>query len=153
MLTLILFVFFVSVAASILPGTNLPGGDDEKPEWKNLKVLPKDISEHKLDSIMGTFSVSLGVKCNFCHASDADTTKHHLDFASDKKEEKDIARAMFKMTADINSNYFNWTHSTQTDTLHSVVCYTCHRGTKQPDASVFIATIDSTIQSNRKNRK
>ena len=30
---------------------------------RNLKVLPKDISDEKLDSIMQTYNKALGVKC------------------------------------------------------------------------------------------
>ncbi len=37
------------------------------PEFKNLQILPKDISEHDLDSVMHHFSQSLGVHCDFCH--------------------------------------------------------------------------------------
>src|SRR5438270_261089 len=66
--------------------------------FQNLKILPKDISKQALDSIMGTFSVSLGVRCNFCHAANKDTTNKHLDFASDAKEEKQVARYMMTMT-------------------------------------------------------
>ncbi|MEI9956038.1 MAG: hypothetical protein WDM90_06970 [Ferruginibacter sp.] len=49
---------------------------------RNLKVLPKDISDTKLDSIMDTYTVALGEKCNFCHSPQlGDTSK--LGFASD----------------------------------------------------------------------
>lgn len=124
----------------------------EEEGFKNLKVLPKDITKEKLDSVMGHFSVSLGVKCNFCHAAQADTTKKRLDFASDKKDEKNIARNMFRMTSYINTNFFNWNHSDRVDTIHAVVCYTCHRGNKQPDSKEFLALIDSTIQAQKKAR-
>src|SRR5437879_3351342 len=67
--------------------------------FENLKVLPKDIGKEQLDSVMAHFCVSLGVKCGFCHAPLADTTKRKLDFASDKKEEKNTAREMYRMTA------------------------------------------------------
>jgi len=35
--------------------------------FENLKVLPKDITKEKLDSVMANWSISLGVRCNFCH--------------------------------------------------------------------------------------
>ena len=57
------------------PDTKRDGG------FKNLKVLPKDITDEALDSVMGEFSISLGVRCNFCHARKSDTTKRGLDFA------------------------------------------------------------------------
>ncbi len=34
---------------------------------RNLQVLPNDISDEKLDSIMQTYNKALGVKCDFCH--------------------------------------------------------------------------------------
>ncbi len=121
--------------------------------FKNLKILPKDISKDKLDSVMANYSVSLGVRCNFCHATAADSIpKKHLDFASDAKDEKNIARNMMNMTAYLNTNYFNFDHSSQTDTIHTVVCYTCHRGTHEPDAKAFLTLIDSTLKSYRKGR-
>jgi hypothetical protein len=101
--------------------------------FKNLQVLPKDISKDQLDSIMRDYAVSLGVRCGFCHARNADTTNHHLDFASDAKDEKKAARSMMKMAADLNANHFNFNNSTRPDTIHMIVCYTCHRGNKQPD--------------------
>jgi len=118
--------------------------------FKNLKILPKDITKEKLDSVMAHFSVSLGVKCGFCHAQSPDTVKKHLDFASDSKEEKGTAREMFRMVSYINTNFFNDDHSTQPDTIHAVVCYTCHRGTKAPDSKAFLSLIDSTVQAHRK---
>jgi hypothetical protein len=56
------------------------------------------------------------------------------------------------MTAYLNTNFFNWNNSTRPDTIHAVVCYTCHRGTHEPDAKVFLSRIDSIEQAFRKNR-
>jgi hypothetical protein len=70
---------------------------DDKPPKRNLKVLPKDISHDDLDKTMDAFKDALGVKCNFCHAPSADSSNHHLDFASDAKPEKNIARHMYKI--------------------------------------------------------
>jgi hypothetical protein len=43
----------------------------------------------------------------------------------------------------LNSNYFNWNNSTRPDTIHEVVCYTCHRGSHEVDADAFLGKIDS----------
>jgi len=75
-----------------------------QPQFKNLQVLPKDISGHDLDSVMHHFTASLGVKCNFCHV--VDTVARKLDAANDAKPEKNIARKMMLMAIDINKNYF-----------------------------------------------
>lgn len=105
--------------------------------FKNLQVLPKDISDEKLDEVMDGFKEALGVKCGFCHARNADTTIHHLDFASDANDKKDAARYMMRMTADINKLYFNPYKSMQPDTIQYVTCITCHRGLKEPDAEAI----------------
>src|ERR1044071_1918144 len=89
---LLIVVVVISGAASLGPSPSTEG-------YKNLKVLQKDITKQQLDSVMAHFCVSLGVKCNFCHAPMADTLNKHLDFASDAKEEKNTAREMFRMAA------------------------------------------------------
>ena len=50
---------------------------------KNLKILPKDISEQKLDSIMESYSKALGVSCNFCHTA-VEGFPDSLDYAADE---------------------------------------------------------------------
>ncbi len=77
----------------------------QAPTYQNLKILPSDIGEHELDSIMHHFSGSLGVRCDFCHVRIEAEKK--MDFASDAKPEKDVARGMMRMAIDINKNYFS----------------------------------------------
>jgi len=104
---------------------------DNKPK-RNLKVLPRDISHEDLDKIMDNWKAALGVKCNFCHAPSADSTSHRLDFASDAKPEKEIARHMFKMTGKINKKYFSYNKNDQGVVTPVVTCMTCHRGNPHP---------------------
>lgn len=75
-----------------------------EPKYTNLKILPSDISKHDLDSVMHHFSQSLGVKCNFCHVWNQEQNK--MDFVTDEKPEKNVARRMMLMAIDINKNYF-----------------------------------------------
>ena len=72
---------------------------------RNLKILPKDISDEKLDSIMQTYNKALGVSCEFCHAKKL-VFPGDLDFASDKEPMKEEARKMMRMVIDINKNNF-----------------------------------------------
>ena len=113
-----LFVLFIVFAFA----ASMPDKSNQH-RFKNLKVLPKDITDEALDKVMDSFNFSLGVKCNFCHAT-ADTGRH-LDFASDAKEEKGIARKMMRMTADINKKYFNFNKDAEVPKI--VGCVTCHR--------------------------
>ena len=95
---------------------------DEKP--KNLKVLPKNISHEELDKIMKGFNMSLGVKCNHCHAPKANGERG-LDFASDSNPKKDVARYMIKMTNQINKKHFKHEHE---GGVKNISCNTCHNG-------------------------
>ncbi|HEY4209356.1 MAG TPA: c-type cytochrome [Puia sp.] len=105
---------------------------DDKPHHKNLKILPKDISNEDLGKVMDSWKTALGVKCSFCHAPSADSNSHHLDFPSDAKPEKDIARHMFKMAAKINKKYFNFNKDDQGKMVPTITCMTCHRGNPHP---------------------
>jgi hypothetical protein len=106
---------------------------DDKPPKRNLKVLPKDISHDDLDKTMDAFKDALGVKCGFCHAPSADSTSHHLDFASDAKPEKNIARHMYKMAARINKKFFGMNKDANGMLVPTVTCMTCHHGSPHPN--------------------
>jgi hypothetical protein len=105
---------------------------DDKPPKRNLKVLPKDISNDDLDKTMDAFKAALGVKCSFCHAPNADTSNHHLDFASDAKPEKTIARHMYKMAMRINKKFFPMNKDDKGEIVQTVTCVTCHHGSPHP---------------------
>ena len=105
----------------------------EAPKYKNLKILPKNISKEDLDKVMDHFKTALGVKCSFCHAPSKDTAQKWPDFASDDKPEKNIARGMMKMTAKINKKFFKDNKNEQGVTVPAVECMTCHRGSPHPD--------------------
>ena len=125
---LILFVLLVAGMSAIRPP------DDKKPSWKNLKVLSKHITHEELGKIMDEWKEALGVKCGFCHAPSADSTSHRLDFASDAKPEKDIARHMYRMTAKINKKYFSFDKDDKGAMIPAITCMTCHRGNPHPGA-------------------
>ena len=82
---------------------------------KNLKVLKPD----QVMTAMRSFTIGLGVKCDFCHVSG--------DFASDDKRPKLTARRMIEMTGQINATNF--------DGKDRVSCYTCHHGENEPKSA------------------
>jgi hypothetical protein len=96
--------------------------DTQKSNYKNLKVLPKNISKEDLDAVMKNYCVALNVKCGFCHIKSNDK----WDFISDEKDEKIIARKMQKMTNAINKKYFG-------ENTGTIGCMTCHNGKKNPN--------------------
>jgi hypothetical protein len=91
---------------------------------KNIQVL-KGLPESQLFPLMNFISVSLGVRCGYCHVQtkDPQTGRDQWDWASDNNEHKGIARRMMQMTMSINKTNRIDVGST------GVTCYTCHHGT------------------------
>jgi cytochrome c553 len=108
----------------------------DPPKYENLKVLSKNTTKQEMDSIMRHFSLSLGVRCNFCHERGADG-QNNFNFASDKNEHKLEARSMMKMTSKINKKYFS-DHKADANMIGgsiiggAVTCYSCHNGKEHP---------------------
>ena len=122
---LITTAFVAVVTVSLAFTRNDPG-------YKNLKILPKNITQHQMDSVMDHFSRALNVGCDFCHVENKG--KNEMDFASDENKHKLIARDMMTMTNTINDTYFNYTGAQRDiNTQLMVTCITCHNGSKMPE--------------------
>lgn len=98
---------------------------------RNLKVLPKDISDQALDSIMHSYNKALNVKCDFCHTANK-TIKDSLDYESDANQMKEDARRMIRLTIQVNKDYFYFDTLKRPEYLSVVTCITCHRGDPFP---------------------
>lgn len=101
-------------------------------KYKNLKILPQDITEQKMDSIMESYTKALGVSCSFCHA-EVKNFPDSLDYASDDNSMKENAREMMRMTILINKTYFHFDKEQKPEYLKVVNCKTCHRGQPMPE--------------------
>ena len=120
----------LSCLVSIVALTSMTSQRDET--FKNLKVLPKDISHDLLEKVMHDWSGSLGVHCDFCHVKNADGKG--LNFESDAKPEKHAAREMYEMMNGINKKYFEAKKDSSGMIMTTGVnCYTCHRGVPHPE--------------------
>lgn len=84
--------------------------------WKDLQVLPKNISKDELKKIMKSMSKDLGVDCSFCH------DEPNMEKDTNKKK---LAREMMQMTSEISRKF--------PSTMKKVTCWTCHRGKEEPD--------------------
>lgn len=109
---------------------------DNQKKYKNLKVLPENISEFKLDSIMNSYNHALKVGCDFCHVKNPTAfaltvNKDSLDYAADGQM-KENARKMIRMMIDINKNNFYFDKTIEPVYLNAVSCNTCHRGNPFP---------------------
>jgi hypothetical protein len=107
-------------------------------KYENLKVLPKNTTKKEMDSIMKHFSLSLGVRCNFCHVRGNDAQRN-FNFASDSSKHKLAARSMYKMMNKINKKYFkpdnddNRDMASNVNRIPQVSCYSCHHGKENPE--------------------
>jgi hypothetical protein len=126
---LLIITSLAGVVSLCVAATGRTTGDNH---FTNLRVLPKNISSKELSAIMvDEFNDGLGVGCNFCHAEEKDS--HRLDYASDEKPEKEMARSMMRMTMRINKRFFRQKHPVIGDSLQVVTCTTCHRGEPRPE--------------------
>lgn len=104
-----------------------------QPEWKgkNLKYFPSDITRNALTQRMREFAFALDVRCPYCHAGGNGVTLDGVDFASDEKPTKLKARAMLRMTDEINAKLLADVPS-RADPPVKVDCVTCHHGLPLP---------------------
>ena len=100
-------------------------------EFTNLEVVPKDIGKRELVSMMRNFAGALGVRCNHCHVGQNPDSLEGYDFASDEPEAKRVARAMMKMTGQINNEVLP---AIGRRNVTRVRCVTCHRGLQNPES-------------------
>lgn len=133
----LIFIFITVLSAQSF--TFYHHEEEEKPT--NLKLLPKDISEEELHTVMREYSRALGVKCGYCH--ERKEGQKHADFASDAKEEKLITRGMMQMVNDINEKYLS---SIGKGHFEKIACVTCHMGRPLP-----IISVDSLPKKTAKN--
>jgi hypothetical protein len=124
-------VLTASIAAGQAPaaGGQRAGGAPPAP-MKNLQVLPKDMSQPQVVTIMRAFNAALGVNCDHCHVWTKPGDPGN-DMAADTKPEKLVARVMMQMTGDINAKLAA-SIKKPADQIARVECATCHRGEAIP---------------------
>jgi outer membrane lipoprotein-sorting protein len=109
----------LSLAAAA--GAQTPAAGKKAGEfYKNVTVL-KDVPQQAWIPTMNLIGASLGVPCEYCHATPYDT---------DTKPAKVTARHMIQMTLDINKANF--------DGKPVVTCNTCHQGSLHPGGTPAI---------------
>ncbi len=130
---------FVTIAAQA-PQTGAAAAAPQRelfPVPTNLKVLSKDMTGEQIHTLMMRWTASLGVQCSSCHAEDhgdmGPDGRPLIDFASDSKPMKAVARTMFTMTEEINTKYMAGIENSGVP----VTCGTCHRGHLGPEPFVL----------------
>jgi len=123
--------YIVVAALGVVVTAAIAATSPPERKFTNLKVLPKNISSAALSKIMvDDFVDGLGVSCGFCHVEQKNS--HGLDYASDEKPEKQIARLMMRMTMGVNKKYFKLKHPQIGDSVLVISCVTCHNGLPRP---------------------
>jgi hypothetical protein len=97
---------------------------------QNLQVLPDTMSHDAVIAVMRNFTTSLGVRCSHCHVPYDPAKPDSLNFASDARPTKDVARGMMRMVREINGELLP--EIPNLDSPMQVGCMTCHRGAPRP---------------------
>jgi len=142
MIKVVILVLLVSTAFVISAGLNNAQGSRDQdsrtatiqaapPEktveqvFKNIKVL-NGTPQSQLYPVMRFMAASLGFQCGSCHV----IKNGRGDFPADDKPEKQTARQMIKMVAEINK--------TLGEGRPTVSCFTCHRGQRTPQGAPIL---------------
>jgi len=129
------FRYSALVASLLVTAPVTSGAQMQIPDtFTNLQVLPKDIARDDMMQTMRRFSIALGVRCTACHTAAPAASAgggERMDFASDDKEQKRVARGMLRMVMDINGKYFPEMGRALSPRT-AVSCTTCHHGAAKP---------------------
>jgi len=108
----------------------------------NVQVIPKTTRPVQVWGMMRNIAGGLGVSCTFCHVGTDTTPLERIDFASDQKRNKLVARQMMRLVQEVNHRL---------DTIPArpaptvvVTCETCHRGVNRPVPLAAIITEAAT---------
>ncbi len=142
------FLFATAATVGSAPTTSAQGRFPPD-SFKNLKVLPKTISQRALIDTMRGFALALGVRCVYCHVGKEGQPLDSVNFASDDKRPKKVARVMMHMVMHINEEHL----ADVPDRPKPVVvvrCATCHRGVTRPrllDDELALTLADSGLDA------
>ena len=109
-----------------------PHGSAQIPDrFTNLRVLPATIRRDSLVGIMRRFSLSLGVRCQYCHVGGDGISFAGVEFAKDDDPDKLKARFMLRMVDSLNRAVLPQMPGASAKPL-AIECKTCHRGSAKP---------------------
>ena len=103
-------------------------------KFVNLQIFPKDAPPNVVITAMKNFTRDLGVRCPFCHVGEEGRPLDTFDFAADTKLQKQAARMMMRMSAEISAQITKAMPDAPAKG-YQVTCYTCHKGAQHPQHS------------------
>jgi len=102
-------------------------------KFTNLQVLPKEVAKRELVASMRGIASDLGVRCAHCHVGPDNL--QGMDFASDEKRSKRVAREMLRMVSLIEETVVKLPGH-EPESHPAVTCYNCHRGLTRPPRDI-----------------
>jgi len=149
-----LIVVALVAAAGVDSAAAQPPGKWPPDSLVNVQVIPKTTQPVQVWGMMRNIAGALGVSCTFCHVGSDSAPLERIDFATDEKRNKRVARQMMRMVQEVNTR-LDTIPSRPTPTV-TVTCITCHRGVNRPVplASIIVdaataAGADSAIRTYR----
>lgn len=142
------FLFATAAALQLSPPAHAQGRFPPD-SFKNLKVLSKSISPRALLDTMRGFALALGVRCVYCHVGKEGQPLDSVNFASDDKRPKKVARVMMDMVMHINEEHLADVPERPKPVV-VVRCATCHRGVARPrllDDELRLVLADSGLDA------
>jgi hypothetical protein len=104
----------------------------------NVSFFAKTTPVVQVWGAMRNLSSALGVECTFCHVGQQGAELAQIDFASDQKRNKLVARQMLRMVQEVNRRIDSIPERPSPPV--AVSCATCHRGVSRPVPLVNIIT-------------
>lgn len=121
----------------------------------NVQVIPKNTPRQQVLGMMRGFAIALGVRCTYCHVGQEGGGPGSMNYPSDEKRTKVVARTMLRMVAAINADYIAKLPDGGNGGLE-VKCATCHRGVPWPipladllTTTANAAGLDSAVRAYR----
>ncbi len=125
-------VCLLVAGVSLLAAASSEGGQKFPPEtFVNLQVIPSDAKPDVVITAMKNFTLSLGVRCQYCHIGEEGLPLDTFDFVSDAKPQKQTARLMIRLAGEINGQLTKAMLDAPAKG-YQVTCFTCHRGAPHP---------------------
>jgi hypothetical protein len=137
----------VAVATLVLPVLAFTVDAQAPGKWPpdslvNVQVIPKTTPVVQVWGTMRNIAGGLGVQCTFCHVGQDNAPLAQIDFASDQKRNKLVARQMMRLVQEVNRR-LDTIPARATPTV-VVGCVTCHRGVSRPIPLANIITEAAT---------
>ena len=131
----------IALLSLVLPVCNLDAQAQGK--WPpdslvNVSFFAKSTPVVQVWGAMRNITAALGVECTFCHVGQQGAELAQIDFTSDQKRNKLVARQMLRMVQEVNRRIDSIPERPTPPV--AVSCATCHRGVSRPVPLVNIIT-------------